>query len=154
MQAERVSGFSLIEVMIAVAVFAIIILAIGQAAMVGVRASNEVKEQTNILLGCQQVMEQCLLYSPSVLELENGSLFSLRVGGPDSDLVEGGVVVVDKDLNGDGTIQAPSVSPYQEGRAQDDIFRVALYYKKAENLATEIKKPENLFLQRVITLHR
>ena len=154
MQAERVSGFSLIEVMIAVAVFAIIILAIGQAAMVGVRASNEVKEQTNILLGCQQVMEQCLLYSPSVLELENGSLFSLRVGGPDSDLVEGGVVVVDKDLNGDGTIQAPSVSPYREGRAEDDIFRVALYYKKAETSAIEIKKPENLAFQRVITLHR
>jgi prepilin-type N-terminal cleavage/methylation domain-containing protein len=34
-QTERVSGFSLVEVMIAVAVFAIIILAIGQAAMGG-----------------------------------------------------------------------------------------------------------------------
>lgn len=148
MSIERVSGFSLIEVMITVAVFAIIMLAIGQAAMVGVRASNEVKEQTNILLGCQQVMEQCLLYSLTVLKDQNGSLFSVRIT-PDSPLVEGGVVVVDKDLNGDG-----DTNDFREGRTEDDIFRVALYYKKAEKSAIEIKKRENLFLQRVIALRR
>jgi prepilin-type N-terminal cleavage/methylation domain-containing protein len=151
---ERVSGFSLVEVMIAVAVFAIIILAIGQAAMVGIGASNEVEEQANALLGCQQVMEQCLHYSLSELALQDGSLFSVRVHGPDTPLEEGGVVVVDKDLNGDGIIQAPSVSPYQEGRAEGDIFRIALFYKKAEKSAAEIKKRENLVLQRVITLRR
>jgi prepilin-type N-terminal cleavage/methylation domain-containing protein len=164
---DRNSGFSLVEVMIGVAVFAIVILAISQASMVGVAASNEVKEQTNILLGCQQIMNQLLTYSMEVLQAQNGSSFSVRLSAPEEveggisygPLVEGGLIVVDGDLNGDGTIQAPSVSPYREGLDSNndgvlDVLRVALYYKKAEKSATEIKKTENLVLQRDITLHK
>ena len=147
MNTERVSGFSLVEVMIAVAVFAIIILAVGQAAMMGQIASNEVKEQTNILLGCQQIMDQLLVYSLDVLQAQDGSTFSVRALGPDSPLVEGGIVVVDANLNGDG-----DTGDIREGR--NDILRVALYYKKAETSIAEIKRDENLILQRVVTLRQ
>jgi prepilin-type N-terminal cleavage/methylation domain-containing protein len=160
---ERVSGFSLIEVMIGVAVFAIVILAISQASMVGVAASNEVKEQTNILLGCQQIMNQLLTYSMEVLQAQNGSSFSVRLSAPEEveggisygPLVEGGLIVVDGDLNGNGSIE-PGLREGLDSNNDGilDVLRVALYYKKAENAATEIKKTENLVLPRDITLHK
>ena len=123
----RDRGFTLIEIMISVAVFAILILGLGQTVLVGQRAANDSKRQAVILLACQQVLEQ--IHGKSVEELlaEDGSTFNIRMGSTDAALESGGVINVDKDLNGDGTLQTGSL--YREDRTENDLVRVRISFK-------------------------
>lgn len=120
-------GFTLIELMISVAIFAVLILALGQAVLVGQKSSKEAQRQANILLGCQQVLEQVQQKTVQQIIAEDGSTFSLRTAGPDAPLEGGGLINVDRDLNGDGTLQTGSL--YREGRAEDDLIRVVISFK-------------------------
>lgn len=120
-------GFTLIEIMISVAIFAILILGLGYAVLAGQKVANETRSQAIVLLACQQVLEQLQEKSIDELLAENGSTFSIRMGGADAALVPGGVINVDKDLNGDGAIQTGNL--YREGRTEDDIVRVRISFK-------------------------
>jgi prepilin-type N-terminal cleavage/methylation domain-containing protein len=119
-------GFTLIEVMISLAVFGILILGLGQTVLVGQRASKEARRQANILLGCQQVLEQVQQKTVEQLIAEDGSTFQIRASGPEGSLEDGGLISIDKDLNGDETIQTGSL--YREDRAQDDLVRVRISF--------------------------
>jgi len=120
-------GFTLIEIMISVGVFAILILGLGYAVLAGQRVAGETRSQAIVLLACQQVLEQLQAKSIDELLAEDGSTFSIRLGGAGSTMEPGGVINVDKDLNGDGTIQTGDL--YREGRSEDDIVRVRISFK-------------------------
>ena len=120
-------GLTLIEIMVSVAVFGILILGLGQTVLVGQRASKEARRQANILLGCQQVLEQVQQKTVALLIAEHGSTFQIRASGPEGLLEDGGLIEVDKDLNGDETLQTGSL--YREDRAQDDLVRVRISFK-------------------------
>ena len=124
---SRPGGMTLIELMVSIAVFAVLILGLGQAVLQGQNASREARRQANILLGCQQVLEQVNEKTIEQVIAEDGSTFSIRTGGPTSMLEDGGVIIVDKDLNGDGTIEDGSL--YREGRSQDDLVRVSISFQ-------------------------
>jgi hypothetical protein len=102
-----------------------------------------VEERTNILLGCQQIMDLLLTYPLDVLMVPPVPAFSVRLHGPDTPLVEGGLIVVDN-----YSPSAPGVSAWNQ------IVRVKLYYKKGEQSEDIIKRDENLVLWRLLTLRR
>ena len=125
MRDER--GFTLIEIMISVGVFAILILGLGYAVLAGQKVAGETRSQAIVLLACQQVLEQLQEKSIDELIAEDGSTFSIRMGGAGAAMEPGGVINVDEDLNGDGTIQTGDL--YREGRSEDDIVRVRISFK-------------------------
>ena len=120
------SGFTLVELMVSIGVFGILILGLGQTVLVGQNAAREARRQANILLGCQQVLEQVMQKTVEQILAESGSTFSIRTGGPSSALEDGGVITVDKDLNGDGAIQTGSL--FREDRAENDLIRVHISF--------------------------
>ncbi len=122
-----VRGFTLIEIMFSVTIFAILILGVGYAVLAGQRAANETREQAVVLLACQQVLEQLQGKSTDELLAADSSTFNVRMGGPDSLMEPGGKINVDKDLNGDGVIQTGDL--YREGRSQNDIVRIRISFK-------------------------
>jgi prepilin-type N-terminal cleavage/methylation domain-containing protein len=124
---QKQNGFTLIEIMISVGVFAILILGLGYAVLAGQRVAGETRSQAIVLLACQQVVEQLQGKSIEELLAEDNSTFSIRMGGADASMEPGGVINVDKDLNGDGTIQTGDF--YREGRTEDDIVRVRISFK-------------------------
>lgn len=134
-------GVTLVELMISIAVFAILILALGQTVLVGQNAAREASRQANILLGCQQVLEQVQLQSVDQLIANDGSTFQIRTAGPEGTLQDGGVINVDTDLNGDGTIQAGSL--YREGRAEDDLIRIRISFQGDTIIEKVIAKRDN-----------
>jgi prepilin-type N-terminal cleavage/methylation domain-containing protein len=137
-QVDR-KGVTLVELMIAIAVFAILILGLGQTVLVGQRASREAKRQANILLGCQQVLEQVQQKTVAQLIAEHGSTFQIRAAGPEGLLEDGGEILVDKDLNGDGTLQTGSL--YREDRGESDLIRVRIVFTdQITDYATVIEK--------------
>ena len=125
---SKPGGMTLIELMVSIAIFAILILALGQAVLQGQNASRESRRQANILLGCQQVLEEVKQKTIEQIIAEDGSTFSIRTGGPLSRLEEGGLITVDKDLNGDGVIEDGAL--YREGRAENDLFRVRITFQE------------------------
>ena len=120
-------GVTLIELMISVAVFAVLILALGQTVLVGQSAAKEAKRKANILLASQQVLEQVRQMSIDQVIANDGSTFSIRAAGPEGILESGGVISVDKDLNGDGALQTGSL--YREDRTENDLVRVRISFK-------------------------
>lgn len=124
-------GLTLVELMISVATFAMLILGLGYAVLIGQRASKQAKRQANVLLGCQQVLEELQQKTIEQIIAEDCSTFKIRTAGPDAPLREGGLVRVDKDLNGDGIIQTGSL--YREGREENDLVRVIISFKDENN---------------------
>jgi type II secretory pathway pseudopilin PulG len=138
---KNASGLSLIEVCVSIAVFAILILGIGQTVLVGQKAANETRRQANILLGCQQVLERVQQRTVPQLIAENGSTFRIRAAGPEGPLEDGGLITVDKDLNGDGTVQAGSL--YREGRTEDDLVRVLISFQGRAIIEKVVARRQN-----------
>jgi type II secretory pathway pseudopilin PulG len=120
-------GVTLVEVVVSIATLAVLILALGQTVLVGQTAARESVREANILLGCQQVLEQVREKTVEQMIAEDGSTFTIRTAGPEGQPEEGGLISVDKDLNGDGVVQTDPT--YREGRPENDLVRVCISFK-------------------------
>ncbi len=119
-------GVTFVELTISIVVFAALILTLGHTVLVGQRAANEARRQANILLACQQVLELVGQKTVAQMVAEDGTTFSIKAAGPRGVLEPGGLIRVDKDLNGDGIIQTGSL--YREGRDECDLVRVRILF--------------------------
>ena len=135
------SGITLIELSISIVVFAVLILALGQTVLVGQQAANEARRQANILLACQQVLEQVQQKTVAQMIAEDGSTFSVRVAGPEGVLESGGLISVDKDLNGDGALQTGSL--FREDRGDNDLVRVRISFSDETIIEKVVAQRDN-----------
>ena len=109
------NGVTLVELMIAVAIFAVLILGLGQTVLVGQRASKEAKRQANILLGCQQVLEQVQQKTVAQLIADDGSTFQIRAAGPEGLLEDGADMPMWAVIEGKTTQSKPVLKKVSQG---------------------------------------
>lgn len=102
---ENEAGFSLIEVVIAIAFLSTIAIAVGQALLTGQKNSQEIIKDATVLANCEDIMRQMSIMDMETLANQNGTTFT----------VDG--------VNGTGTISV--TRPYM---GSEDIARVVLYW--------------------------
>ncbi len=73
------AGFTLVEIVVAMAFFAVIAVGVGQALIAGQKASVTIKEDAVVLASCEHLLRQMSSMSISDIASQNGNTFN--VGG-------------------------------------------------------------------------
>jgi len=100
------AGFTLVEIVISMAFFAVIALGVGQALITGQKASVEIRENAVVLASCEDLFRQMSSMNMSEIASQDGNTFTV-VG-----------------VMGSGTISV--TNPYM---GSDDIAKVVLSWK-------------------------
>jgi len=121
---ERTDSFTLVEVMIACSVLAVILLGLGQTVLVSQKQAMALSEDYEILFGCQKVMDSILKLPFEEVLKQDGAKFGIRLGLSEKQELSG-VIEISRDLDGDGKMEKDA--PFYEGR--EDAVRVSLYFR-------------------------
>jgi len=121
---ERTDGFTLVEVMIACSVLAVILLGLGQTILVSQKQTQALSEDYAILSGCQKVMDDILELPLEEILKQDEAKFGIRLGYSEKQELSG-VIKISRDLDGDGKIERDA--PFYEGRK--DAVRLSLYFR-------------------------
>lgn len=122
---ERTESFTLVEVMIACSVLAVILLGLGQTVLVSQKQTLSLSEDYEILSGCQKVMDEILRLPFEQILKQDKAKFGIRLGSSKKQELSG-MIEISRDLDGDGKVEEGA--PYYEGGK--DAVRVSLYFRE------------------------
>lgn len=132
---ERIEySFTLVEVVIACSILAVMLLGLGQTILVSQKQVSALCEDYDILSGCQKVMNEMLKLPFEEILRQDGVKFAIRIGSHGKQELSGRIKITE-DLNGDGSIDENS--PFYEGTG--DAVSVLLYFR------------DRLILRRIVT---
>ncbi|MCX7703947.1 MAG: prepilin-type N-terminal cleavage/methylation domain-containing protein [Planctomycetota bacterium] len=125
MKARTKKGFTLVEVIIACTLLAVVLLGLGQSIIVAQRQTAALEQEFAILCGCEEVMGNLLKLPFESLLKQNGTKFALKLSHDEKQEVSGRIEV-GEDLNGNGKIEKEA--PYYEGSG--DAVYIKLFFRE------------------------